>query len=123
MVASLMFVGAPIPPEPQPDPLARGYMGIRIQPNSLTIESVEPGLPAAKAGIMPHDVIVRVGTLEPQLFEQVIAHICSFRPGAVVEIEVLRGNEKKLFKVKLATRPPELDRYNPDLPLPIPGGP
>ena len=48
-----------------------------------------------------------------------IAHICSFRPGAVVEIEVQRGSERKTFKVKLATRPLELDqhRINPNNPI------
>ena len=120
MIASLMLVGAPIPPEPQPDPLARGYMGIRIQSGTLTIESVEAGMPAAKAGIQPSDVILRVGTLEPRLFEEVVTHICSFRPGAIVEIEVQRGSEKKVFKVKLATRPIELDRYSQRVPLDIP---
>ena len=45
-----------------------------------------------KAGLRAGDVIVRVGTLEPQNFDQVVAHICSFRPGAVVEIEVQRGD-------------------------------
>jgi S1-C subfamily serine protease len=120
MLASLMLVGAPIPPEPQPDPLAPGYMGIRIQSGTLTIESVEPGMPASKAGIQPHDVIVRVGTLEPRLFEEVVDHICSFRPGAIVEIEVKRGGEKKLLKVKLGVRPPELDRNRQRMPLDIP---
>lgn len=117
MLASVMMVGAPIPPEPPQDPLGRGYMGIRVQSGTLVIESVEPNLPAFKAGLKPRDVIVRVGTLEPQLFEQVIAHICSFRPGAIVEIEVQRGTEKKTFKVQLATRPLELDHY------PIPNEP
>jgi C-terminal processing protease CtpA/Prc len=93
-------------------------MGIRFQSESLSIMSVEPGLPASKAGIQAQDVIVRVGSLEPQSYEQVIAHVCSFRPGAVVEIEVKRGNERKVFKVKLGTRPPELD-----LSIPVPFDP
>jgi S1-C subfamily serine protease len=120
LLASLMFVKAPVPPEPAPDPLARGYMGVTVaQGGTLAIERVEPGLPAAKAGLRAGDVIRRVGTLEPQAFEQVVSHICSFRPGAVVEIEVLRGNDRKTFKVKLASRPAELDypgRYYPALP-------
>ena len=89
--------------------MARGYMGITVSTGALTIESTEPGKPAAKAGLRTGDVIVRVGTLEPRDFEQVIAHICSFRPGALVEVEVQRGSERKTFKVKLTTRPAELD--------------
>jgi S1-C subfamily serine protease len=113
VLASLMFVRAPIPPEPSPDPLARGYMGIEVQRDSLVIERVEPGQPAFKAGLKQHDVIVRVGKLEPQLFQQVITHVCSFRPGAVIEIEVQRGNQRKVFQVKLGCRPPELDLSYP----------
>jgi len=100
---------APVPPEAKPDPLARGYMGITVQTGALVIERVEPNMPAAKAGLRSGDVIVRVGTLQPNAFEQVISHICSFRPGAVVEIEVQRGSERKAMKVKLGTRPIELD--------------
>jgi serine protease Do len=75
----------------------------------MTIESVEPGMPGEKAGLHPGDLIVRVGSLEPQNFDQVVTHICAFRPGAVVEVEVMRAGQRKTFKVKLATRPAELD--------------
>lgn len=112
--ASLMLVRAPVPPEPSPDPLARGYMGIHMEETSLTIASVEG--PALKAGLKAHDVIVRVGKLEPREFKEVKEHICSFRPGAILEIEVKRGDEKKVFHVKLATRPLQLDY--PDEPMP-----
>jgi S1-C subfamily serine protease len=120
LFSPLMFVLAPIPPEPTPDPMARGYMGITVQTGGLTIERVEPKLPAAKAGLRSGDVLLRVGTLEPREFEQVVSHICSFRPGAVVEIEVQRGSERKTFKVKLASRPQELD-FGRRVPT-IPGG-
>ena len=120
LIANLMFIGAPVPPEPTPDPLGRGYMGIFVQTGTLTIQDVERGHPAQKAGIRKDDIIVRVGSLQPDNFKQVIAHVCSFRPGAIVEIEVQRGNERKTFKVKLGLRPPELDQNitPPDPPPP-----
>jgi S1-C subfamily serine protease len=114
MLATSMFIGAPVPPDATPSPLGRGYMGIEFQQGSLTIEQVQPGEPASRAGLRPQDVIVRVGSLEPQFFDQVITHVCSFRPGAVIEIEVQRGNERKVFKLKLAARP---------LTLPLPNSP
>lgn len=113
------FTLAPVPPELPPDPLARGYMGITVGNGTLTIESVGHGLPADKAGLRGGDVLLRVGTLQPQTFDQVISHITSFRPGAVVEIEVQRGSVRKTFKVKLACRPPELDVPSRYPPLPI----
>lgn len=122
LLGGLTYTMAPVPPEAAPDPTARGYMGITVGTGSLTIERVEPKLPAAKAGLRAGDVLVRVGTLQPQTFDQVIAHITSFRPGAVVEIEVQRGSERKAFKVKLASRPLELDvpQHFPAEVVPIP---
>ena len=119
LIGSLMFVRAPVPPEPKPDPMARGYMGITVSTGAMTIDSVEPNRPAFNAGLRAGDYILRVGTLEPREFDQVVAHICSFRPGAVVEIEVRRGNERKVLKVKLTERPPEADanRTPPSYPI------
>jgi S1-C subfamily serine protease len=112
---------APVPRETPADPLARGYVGITLG-QGIVVSEVAPKMPADKAGLKAGDVIVRVGTLEPTTYEQVVAHICSFRPGAVVEIEVQRGTERKTFKVKLADRPPELDlpRRYPIDPFPEP---
>jgi S1-C subfamily serine protease len=126
LLGSLLLARAPVPPEAAPDPLGRGYMGIQVQTGGLMIDRVEPGTPAAKAGLRSGDVLTRVGTLEPREFQQVIAHVTSFRPGAVVEIEVKRGGEVKTFKLKLAARPPELDltrRIDPNVDILIPPQP
>ena len=109
LLSGLMLARAPVPPEPAPDPLGRGYMGIQVQTGGLMVDRVEPNTPAAKAGLRSGDLLVRVGTLEPREFQQVVAHVTSFRPGAVIEIEVKRGGELKSVKLKLAARPPELD--------------
>jgi S1-C subfamily serine protease len=103
---------APVPPALSPDPTGRGYVGVTIGEGSV-VSGVEPRTPAAQAGLRPGDVIVRVGTLVPANYEQVIEHICAFRPGAVVEVEVQRGSERKVFKIKLACRPLDLDRARP----------
>lgn len=99
---------APVPPEPLPDPLAWGYLGVRVDQGSLRIRSVEPDTPASKAGLQPEDEFVRVGTLKPETFDEVAEHISGFRPGSLLQVEVRRGSETKTFKVRLGVRPPEL---------------
>src|SRR5262245_54953131 len=114
---------APVPPDPQPDPYAKGYLGIWFGgtgPNtSLAINRLEPNQGAAKAGLRPGDVIVRVNNLHPQQTQDVINHIVTFRPGAIIELEVTRSGERKVFKVKLGTRPPDAGRV-PSYPIPFP---
>lgn len=114
---------APVPPQPQPDPFAKGYLGIWFSTpggeTSLMIDRLEPGQAASKAGLRPGDVIVRVNSLHPQATQQVIDHVCTFRPGATIEVEVKRGDEKKAFRVTLGVRPADVGRTYPSYPLPV----
>ncbi|OWK45237.1 PDZ domain-containing protein [Fimbriiglobus ruber] len=100
---------APVPAEPPPDPLGWGYLGVRVDAGSLTIASVDPSTPAARAGIQAGDEFIKVGELKPKLFEEVSEHICTFRPGSVLRVEVRRSStgETKVFTVRLGVRPPE----------------
>ena len=109
LLGSLTFALAPIPPEVKPDPLGRGYMGVWFSNNSLNIDRVEPNMPGAKAGLRSGDLIVRVNHLHAETTQQIIDHVCSFRPGAIIEMEVQRGNERKVVKVKLGSRPLDTD--------------
>ncbi len=122
LLGGLTYTMAPVPPDAPQDPLARGFMGITVGSGSLTIEAVEPKSPAARSGLRPGDVLVRLGTLQPHHFDEVIAHVTSFRPGAMLEVEVQRGNDRKTFKLRLTSRPPELDlpRQYPNNVFPIP---
>jgi S1-C subfamily serine protease len=115
---SLFLALAPVPPEKPPDPMARGFLGVSVSDRSCVLSEVQPGLPAAKAGLRAGDVIVRVGTAEPRDFTEVVAAITSYRAGAVVTVEVQRGTERKTFRVKLAPRDPKLDAPDP-LPEPV----
>jgi S1-C subfamily serine protease len=125
LAAILMAVAvlAPVPADPRPDPLAWGYLGVRFAAQgSVQIGNVEPGTPAAKAGIQPGDDLVKIGNLRARQYEQVVEYISSLRPGTVVKVEVMRNGEKKEFTVKLGVRPaeagtpPRQDR----LPIPLP---
>lgn len=126
-VSALMSVPvlAPVPPQPQPDPFAKGYLGIWFTTSGtetgLGIDRLEPNQAAAKAGLRPGDLIVRVNSLYPQTTKQVIDHVCTFRPGARIEVEVKRGEERKTFKITLGTRPADAGRsYPQDFPPTVP---
>jgi len=109
---ALVPAKAPVPPEIRPDPMGKGYMGLWVSNNGLTIDRCEPKMPADKAGLRGGDTFVRVGSLHPSNFEQITAHVMSYRPGAIIEIEVQRGEQRKTFKVKLGARPADIDLRN-----------
>jgi S1-C subfamily serine protease len=113
---------APVPPEPTPDPLAKAAIGIAADRNSLLVTTVYPQMPAGKAGIRTGDRIVRIGTLHPTDFDQVVNHITSYRPGAVVEMEVERHGERVVVKMRLVPRPATFDDPNRGR-YPLPGLP
>ena len=122
---------APVIPEPRPDPLAWGYLGVRVAGGSLTLSSVEPNTPAHRAGLLEGDVLVEVGLLKPQAFEQVVRQVCDFRPGTRLRIVVDRNGKRVAVTLELAARPVDIDAPNfggvmPVVPngfMPIPAAP
>ncbi len=115
--AAFSPVLAPIPPTPPPNPHGRPAIGVRADSATCVISEVFPGMPAAKAGIRVQDRIIRIGSAHPTDFSQVITQISAYRPGAVVEIEIERDGERKVFKMALVPRPPEYG--SPGGPIPV----
>ncbi len=93
--------------------VARGMVGIMIQ--SLTPELakalnepgakgalvtiISPNSPAAKAGILPGDIIQRINNKKIESAGQVQNRIALYRSGSKLEIQVLRDNTKLTFKL------------------------
>jgi len=105
----LLLTLAVAPPEPTPDPLGRGFLGVTVAAGTLTVSSVSPGTPADRAGFRPGDEFARVGDLTPTDFTQVTAHLKSFRPGSRLTIVVKRGTDEKTLTAKLTARPASAD--------------
>ena len=123
-----MAPGAPVPKEPAPNPLGWSYMGVRIQnlnQGPLRISAPEPGTPAYKCGLKDGDILVKIGKIEPTVFEEVIRYIFELRPGSVIAVQVRRGSELVTVQMTLEERPSSPDyrlpdfiqRVNPNLPI------
>jgi serine protease Do len=70
----------------------------------VIVSSVTPGEPAAKAGIMPQDVIVSIDGTQIKDGDQLVAIISAKHPGQTVRLGVLRNGKKLTLDVGIADR-------------------
>jgi serine protease Do len=99
----------------------RGYLGVGIQPmtddiaqglklpkdRGEIVSRVEPGQPAARAGVQQGDVIVRVNGQEVTP-DNTLSYIIAGQPvGSRVTLEVIRNGKPLTLNAVLAERPPE----------------
>ena len=75
----------------------KGVLIVRVVSNS----------PAQRAGFQPGDVIQKVGTQSVETAVQVQEQVEASEIGAVLEVEVLRNNQKKIVAVRPGTFPVE----------------
>ncbi|MBS4085114.1 MAG: Do family serine endopeptidase [Rhizobiales bacterium] len=97
----------------------RGYLGVQIQPvtqeiaESLNLKSqegalvgeVQPGLPAANAGIKARDVIIDVDGTPIKTARELQRKIASLRPDSTTKVKVIRDGKEQVINVKLAKLP------------------
>jgi serine protease Do len=99
--------------------VTRGALGVEIQPvtpeiaNALSLKRIEGALvvetqpdgPAAKAGIVPGDVLVAVDAQPIADGADLAAKIGSMAPGTAVKIEILRNGNEHAVSVTLGELP------------------
>jgi 2-alkenal reductase len=114
------------------EPLARPYLGIQFvsitrqlaeeenlpvqagalvggrDQNDRPIAGVQPGTPAAEAGVEDGDIIVSVEGKVIDDGHPLDATLAQFSPGETVSLEVLRAGEQITLEVTLGTRPADL---------------
>lgn len=98
--------GAPPPPPAEPPP-QMGRIGITPgEPTGkgVAIDSVNPDLPAAKAGIKAGDILARLDDTPIWKESDLESFMKKTKPGQKVEATVLRGGEEKKFSVVLVGR-------------------
>lgn len=71
------------------------------------VEQVEPGTPAANAGIENGDVIVRIDDHTVASAEALTGYVRQYRSGDKVKITLIRGGAEQTIDATLATRPEE----------------
>jgi putative serine protease PepD len=88
--------------------IVRPFLGVTTAPANgagATVAGLEPGGPAADAGLLPGDRIVSVGGRRVREPDDVTAAIDGRRPGDQVTIVVERGGSPRAVDVTLGTRP------------------
>jgi serine protease Do len=104
--------------------VSRGRIGVTIQdvnqdfaesfgldrPHGALVSSVEKDGPAAKAGIEPGDVILKVNNEEVDRSSQLPSLIAGLKPGSSANIEVFRKGAMKKFDVRIAELKEEPER-------------
>jgi S1-C subfamily serine protease len=97
----------------------RGYLGVGAQParlpadlaeglgqeTGLLLVSVEPGAPAAEAGLTLGDTIVALDGQAVRHMDELLALLGSDRVGASVPVRILRGGQTQELAVTIGERP------------------
>ncbi len=77
-------------------------------PGGLRVSAVAADSPAARGGIRPGDMVVRVGGRPVGSRQELMDVVRSHEPGVVVPVEVMRGNARQVINVALDPRPASL---------------
>ena len=101
--------------------IERGYLGVRIQPlnediaDSLGIahrkgefvQAVEPGKPAANAGMQPGDVVLKVAGKDVSPEQTLSFIVANTAPGSRIPIELIRDGRRMTLTATVGKRPSE----------------
>ncbi|HEV2128344.1 MAG TPA: trypsin-like peptidase domain-containing protein [Thermomicrobiales bacterium] len=74
----------------------------------IYVQHVEPGGPAAEAGLQPEDIIVSIDGQQFTADISLSSILLEYDPGDTVEVTVLRGGEEVMLSLTLGEAPPEL---------------
>ena len=104
--------------------VTRGFLGVNIRSvdeeamkafglkdmEGALVESVEPGQPADKAGVLHGDIIVKVDDRPVKDTQDLISYVSGKPPGTKVRLTVVREGARKTLTVDLAERRAEEER-------------
>jgi S1-C subfamily serine protease len=88
-----------------------GYHGIRIlraginRATAAYVDRVEPRSPAAKAGVRPDDLVLKIDRMRVKTWKGFVRMMSRYRAGEPVQLTIKRGNEVKVIRFKLEIKP------------------
>jgi putative serine protease PepD len=91
------------------------YLGVTLADGTVTVDGaqreaavvgeVSPGTPADKGGLKAKDSIIAIDGQPLEGSESLVAQVRAQRPGATIELTVMRGDQQKTVDLTLAARP------------------
>lgn len=75
------------------------------QMQGIMVSEVAPDGPAAKAGIQANDVLVNVNGKPALSVQEIMDQVAEIRPGAVIQVQVIRNNETLTLPVTIEEYP------------------
>ena len=93
------------------EPRNAPFMGIDAENADVgaRLTTVTPGGPAAKAGLLPGDIVLALDDVTIHSYNDLIDQIHKHVAGQTVKVEVSRNRKGLVVEVKFAPRPPNLD--------------
>jgi len=121
LALSTLLLAYPAPREPAPTDKGPGYLGITFEAagDGVLVTDVRTDGPALAAGIKANDIILKFNG-EPLEFDVFARKIVRMRPGTVVPVDILRGQDRIVIKVRLGVRPDDFPYALPDPELQVP---
>ncbi|MBV9363075.1 MAG: trypsin-like peptidase domain-containing protein [Solirubrobacterales bacterium] len=95
------------------DPAVSGGAAIGTTTSQSGAQPIQPGSPAAKAGLQGGDIITAVNGTHVASVNQFVATIANYAPGDSVTLTVNRGGQTKTLKLTLGAQPASAGNQTP----------
>ena len=117
LALSTMLLAYPAPKDREMPDKGPGYLGITFEAaddQAIMITEVRSDGPAIHSGLHVNDIIRKFNN-EPINFNTFAKSIIRIRPGTVIPVEVQRGSERVMLKVRIGIRPDDFPYPLPDI--------
>lgn len=89
--------------------IRRGWLGVSVRDlpdEGVAVEAVEPGSPAARAGVRSGDIVTAVNGDRMDSSRSLVRSIAAIRPGDTARLTLTRRGQAREISVQVGQRPP-----------------